>query len=256
MGAGLSSSAAFELAVAKAFSAVSDFAWEPARMARLSQRAENQWVGVNCGIMDQMIAACGRDGHALLIDCRLLEIKPIPLPGKAVVVILDTSTRRGLVDSAYNERRKQCEAAAKFFNVKALRDVSTEQFEARAGQLDELTRRRARHVVTENARTLQAAATSDAAAFGKLMTASHVSLRDDFGVSSRELDVIVECALASSGCFGARMTGAGFGGCAVALVRSGAVDRFVRTVQAEYFERTLLTANVHVCRASNGAESM
>jgi galactokinase len=254
MGAGLSSSAAFELATAMAFASVSGFAWVPARMAQLSQCAENQWVGVNCGIMDQMISACGRADHALLIDCRSLETRPVPLPAGTAVVILDTSTRRGLLDSAYNERRAQCEAAARFFQVKALRDVSVERFEASAAGLDELTRRRARHVITENVRTLQAAGISDAAALGELMSASHASLRDDFAVTNRELDIIVECARHHAGCFGARMTGAGFGGCAVALVSDRAVDDFVRTVSAHYRQRTLLTANVYVCRATNGAE--
>jgi galactokinase len=190
----------------------------------------------------------------LLIDCRSLETTPVPLPKQAAVVILDTGTRRGLVNSTYNERRAQCEMAAKFFNVKTLRDVSVEQFEASAEQLDELTYRRARHVVTENARTVRAASISDASAFGKLMNASHASLRDDFEVTNRELDIIVECALVADGCFGARMTGAGFGGCAVALVQDHAVDDFVRTVRADYSARTLLTADVYACRAANGAE--
>src|SRR5690606_33068951 len=157
IGAGLSSSASIELATARAFAAISGVAWEPAKMALLSQKAENQWVGVNCGIMDQMISAAGVAGTALLIDCRTLETENVPLPADTVVVVLDTATRRGLVDSAYNERRSQCEAAAKTFGIKALRDISLADFERRAGELDEVTRRRARHVISENERTLAAA---------------------------------------------------------------------------------------------------
>ena len=256
-GAGLSSSAAIELATARAFQAVSGFPWDAAAMAKLGQRAENRWVGVNCGIMDQMISAAGLAGHALLIDCRSLDFEPAPLPAGTAVVILDTATRRGLVDSAYNERRAQCEAAARFFGVPALRDVSVEQFEARAGELDELTRRRARHVVTENARTLAAAEAmrqGDAAELGRLMDASHASLRDDFEVSSRELDIMVRCAQRVPGCLGARMTGAGFGGCAVALVDAGAAEGFARAVAASYQASAGFTPNLYICTATNGAE--
>ena len=226
-------------------------------MAKLGQRAENRWVGVNCGIMDQMISAAGQAGHALLIDCRSLDFEPAPLPAGTAVVILDTATRRGLVDSAYNERRAQCEAAARFFGVPALRDVSVEQFEARAGELDELTRRRARHVVSENARTLAAAEAmrqGDAAELGRLMDASHTSLRDDFEVSSRELDIMVRCAQRVPGCLGARMTGAGFGGCAVALVDAGVAEGFAQAVAASYQASAGFTPNVYICTATNGAE--
>jgi galactokinase len=256
VGAGLSSSAALELAAARAFTAVSELPWKPREMALLAQRAENQWVGVNCGIMDQMISAAGEAGHALLIDCRSLETRAVPLPPGTSVVILDTATRRGLVDSAYNERRSRCEAAAAFLGVDALRDVELESFESRAGAMDPLTRRRARHVITENERTLEAAAAlerGDAAAMGRLMNASHRSLRDDFEVSRRELDAIVELAQAQEGCFGARMTGAGFGGCAVALVESAAADGFVREVAARYEAETRLQPRVYVCSASRGA---
>jgi galactokinase len=257
IGAGLSSSAAWELAAARAFAVTSGFAWDAAQMALLGQRAENQWVGVNCGIMDQMISAAGKADHALLIDCRSLETQAVPLPSDTVVVVLDTATRRGLVDSAYNERRAQCEAAAKFFGVKALRDVSVDQFEAQARQLDTIVRRRARHVITENARTLQAVEAmqqGDAIGLGQLMQHSHISLRDDFEVSNRELNIMVECAEHQPGCYGARMTGAGFGGCAVALVRADAVDHLSAMVAAEYHAATGLTPQVYVCMATNGAE--
>jgi galactokinase len=257
VGAGLSSSAALELAVARALSAVADggATWDPPRMARLAQRAENGWVGVNSGIMDQMISAAGRAGHALLIDCRSLETRAVPMGGEAVVV-LDTGTRRGLVDSAYNERRAQCEAAARHFGVRALRDVDAATFAARARELDDVTRRRARHVITENARTLAAAdalAAGDAEATGRLMDESHASLRDDFEVSRRELDVIVEIARRQPGCYGARMTGAGFGGCAVALVAPEAAGTLATEVAARYEAEVGITPAVYVCTPSEGA---
>ena len=256
-GAGLSSSAALEMATARAFAAVSDLPWSAMQMAKIGQRAENEWVGVNCGIMDQMISAAGVAGHALLIDCRSLERRPVPLPPGTAVVVLDTATRRGLVESAYNERRAQCDAAARFFAVPALRDLSVEQLEARAEGMGEITRRRARHVVTENARTLQAAEEmerGDAAALGRLMNASHASLRDDFEVSSDELDAMVACARQERGCYGARMTGAGFGGCAVALVHTDATQSFATAVAACYQAMTGRTPGVYLCTATNGAQ--
>ncbi|MFL5604955.1 MAG: galactokinase, partial [Gemmatimonadaceae bacterium] len=197
LGAGLSSSAALELATARAFAGASGLTWHPAEMARLAQRAENEWVGVNCGIMDQLISAAGEQDHALLIDCRSLHTRAVPLPADASVVVLDTATRRGLVDSAYNERRAQCEAAARFFGVRALRDVDLASFSARSGGLDPVTRRRAQHVVTENARTLAAADAlfnGDLRTVGALMNESHASLRDAFEVSRAELDAMVEIA--------------------------------------------------------------
>ena len=257
IGAGLSSSAAWELASARAFAVTSGFEWNAARMARLGQRAENKWVGVNCGIMDQMISAAGQADHALLIDCRSLETQSVPLPPGVVVVVLDTATRRGLVDSAYNERRSQCEAVAKFFGVKALRDLTLDQLNGKRDQLDRTAYRRALHVISENDRTRQAAQAmkrGDAIELGQLMQLSHMSLRDDFEVSSRELNIIVEGAEHQAGCYGARMTGAGFGGCAVALVRQDAADAFSAGIAAEYEDATSLKPNIYICTATNGAE--
>ena len=259
VGAGLSSSAAIEMAAARAFSALAGWPWEATRMARLGQRAENEWVGVNCGIMDQTISAAGVAGHALLIDCRSLDRQAVPLPPQTVVVVLDTATRRGLVDSAYNERRAQCEAAARFFEVPALRDVSLEQFEARAAGLDEVVRRRARHVVAENERTLAAAQAmrqGDALALGKLMDASHASLCDDFEVSSPELNIIVDCARQHAACYGARMTGAGFGGCAIALVQAEAASSFAEHVASTYRAATRIAPQLYICAATDGAQEM
>jgi galactokinase len=257
LGAGLSSSASIEMATARAFAAASDLRWEPAPMALLGQKAENKWVGVNCGIMDQLISAAGVEGKALLIDCRSLQTQAVPLPLGTVVVVLDTATRRGLVDSAYNERRAQCEAAARVFGVKALRDVASAQLAARAAELDPVTLRRARHVVTEDERTLAAAEAmraNDAARLGRLMNESHESLRHDFEVTNDGLNVMVDEARRAPGCFGARMTGAGFGGCAVALVAAEASDTFVRQVESGYRNATSLEPKVYVCRATNGAE--
>ncbi len=256
IGAGLSSSAALELATAAAFAAVSGLEWQPAQMAKLAQKAENQWVGMNCGIMDQMISAAGEAGHALLIDCRSLDTYPAPIPDGTAVVVLDTGTRRGLVDSAYNERRAQCEAAARWFGVPALRDVTMGDFEARSSALDALTRKRARHVIGENDRTehaRQVMREGDAVAMGALMNASHSSLRDDFEVSSDALNAIVECAQGHSACYGARMTGGGFGGCAVALVRADGVTAFVETVARDYQAATHHTPQIYICEATAGA---
>ncbi len=259
IGAGLSSSAALELAVARAFATVQPFEWQPKRMAKLAQNAENKWVGMMCGIMDQMISATGQADHAVMIDCRSLDIQAIPLPPKTLVVILDTNTRRGLVDSAYNERRSQCEEAARFFGVKALRDVSMAEFTARESELAPLVAKRAKHIISENDRVLaarDAMLAGDAKTLGKLMTASHISLRDDFEVSSHALNRVVECALEHSACYGARMTGAGFGGCGVALVDESSIDSFLEHVDRWYNARLsegLVRPTVYVTRATEGA---
>jgi len=254
-GAGLSSSAAVELATARAFAAVSGFTWDAAQMARISQKAENEWVGVNCGIMDQMASAACEAGYALFLDCRTLEYQHAPLPENTSVVILDTSTRRGLVDSAYNERRSQCEEAARWFGVKALRDVSVEEFEKSSGP-SEVVMKRARHIITENARVLEAVKVmkaGDVKRLGELFNASHNSLRDDFEVTNKALNQIVECAQEQPACYGARMTGAGFGGCAVALVQEEDTKEFTNAVSVAYKKKSGLDASVYVCKASEGA---
>ena len=258
-GAGLSSSAAVELAVARAFAAVSGFEWDAPKMAKISQKAENEWVGVNCGIMDQMASAACKEGHALFLDCRSLEIQHAPLPQSVSIVILDTSTRRGLVGSAYNERRNQCEEAARWFGVKALRDVSVEEFERKTKDetgLSEVAFKRARHIVTENARVLEAMEVMKAGnvkRLGELFNASHDSLRDDFEVTNDALNIMVDCAREQVSCYGARMTGAGFGGCAVALVKEENAAEFVTAVSAAYKQKSNMEAAVYVCKASEGA---
>jgi galactokinase len=256
VGAGLSSSAAVELAVARTFAAASDIPWDAAAMARLAQRAENEWIGVACGIMDQLTSACGVAQHALRIDCRSLDVEPVPLPESVSVLVLDTGTRRGLVTSAYNQRREECRQGAQAFGLGSLRDLKEEAFAAGEGRLDPVVRRRVRHVLSENARTLQAVQAlrdQDCEGVGRLMAESHASLRDDYEVSSPALDAMVEIASAQPGCWGARMTGAGFGGCAVALVEREAAQTAARAIASAYQARMKLQPAVYVCRAADGA---
>ena len=236
------------MATARAFAEVSGFAWEAVTMARIGQQAERDWVGLKCGIMDQMISANGRADHALLIDCRSLKTELVPLHPDITIVVLDTATRRGLVDSAYNERRRQCKAAARFLGAPALRDVTPAEFDGKAGALDPVLNRRARHVIGENSRTLEAAGAmsqGDPEKLGRLINASHKSLRDDFEVSSPELDHMVDCAQQESVCYGARMTGAGFGGCAIAVVQTESVDIFCKNVTKNYQEATGLKTEIY-----------
>jgi galactokinase len=210
---------------------------------------------VNSGIMDQMVSACGKEHFALLIDCRTLDTRQVPLPEDTRIVILDTATRRGLVDSAYNERRAQCEAVACHFDVDALRDVTPEQLLDTAGIMNPLLYQRAEHVISENQRVLdavQALEKGDAEEMGRLMNESHLSLRDDYQVSREELDRMVEIAQAEPGCFGARMTGAGFGGCAIALVETDLVEDFEYNLSRKYLRQTGLEPKVYFTEASNG----
>jgi galactokinase len=230
-------------------------------LALLAQRAENRFVGMQCGIMDQFISALGRAGHALFIDCRDLGHRPVPMPGRAQVVIWDTMTRRGLVGSAYNERRQQCEEAVRILaqalpGIRALRDVTPEDLARYGDLLPPLVRRRAAHVVGENARVLaavQALEAGQAEEFGRLMDASHASLRDDYEVSSPELNLMAGLARRAPGCLGSRMTGAGFGGATVSLVREEEVAAFVATVAAQYQARTSLSPEITVTAAAAGA---
>jgi galactokinase len=256
-GAGLSSSAALELAVAKVFAEISNLTWDPKKMAKLAQKAENQWVGVNCGIMDQMIIAVAQENHALLIDCRDLTTKPVPLPKDVSIVIMDTATRRGLVDSAYNERRQQCEEAARILGVKTLRDIKKLPVGARRTMPGKraVPLQRARHVISENQRVLDAVDAmqqNDPIKLGELINASHESLRDDYEVSSQNLDIMVNCARNAVGCYGARMTGAGFAGCAIALVKEMYADDFVYQVAEQYEHETQLQPSLYVSKAMSG----
>lgn len=255
VGASLSSSAALEVGILKAASYSSGFNWDPVDMARLAQRAENEWVGMNCGLMDQMICACGQRGHAILIDFADLSLQPCPLPENSSIVILDTTTRRGLVDSAYNERRQQCDNAAAVMGVATLREADAPLLAAHKDRLSTLEYARARHIISENVRVEQATLAMSKGAckeLGALMYQSHCSLRDDFDVSGEALNVMVECAMEHPSCYGARMTGAGFAGCAVALVAKGDEQGFVQQVAAVYEKRTGDEPRIYVCVASDG----
>lgn len=257
VGAGLSSSAAFTMAVARAFAAVSDLAWDPLRMARAGQRAENDWIGVSCGIMDPLISAGARTGHATLIDCRTLDLEPVPVFDEMAVVVLDTSTRRELAHSEYNERRAQCAAAAAACGALALRDVTDADLGRSGPGMNHVAFRRARHVVTENVRVLQARdalLAQDAGRLGRLMDESHESLRSDFEVSTVALDAMVASARRAPGCHGARLTGAGFGGCVVASVARDRLDSFLERVLDGFTRVTGLLPVAYRCEAVGGAE--
>jgi galactokinase len=255
-GAGLSSSAALELAVARLFVALAAARWDAASVARLCQRAEIEQVGVNCGIMDQFASALGQSGHALFIDCRTLRTRALALPADCTVVVLDTGVQRELVNAPYNERRSECIAAANALGVTALRDADSALLDKYGATLPAPLLRRARHVVSENERVCRASdalSRGDVATLGKLMSASHRSLRDDFAVSCAELDAMVDIAEAQPGCHGARMTGAGFGGCAVALVSNEQVPGFITAVGEQYRDTTGLQAAIFSCAATDGA---
>jgi galactokinase len=255
-GAGLSSSAAIELATARVFGDLAGLAWDPAAMALAGQRAENDWVGMNSGVMDQLICATGRAGHARLIDCRDLSGTDVPLIDGTAVVLLDTGTRRTLVDSEYNARRSDCENAARALGVEFLRDATLEMV-TDAG-LEERLARRARHVVGENRRTVAAASAleaGDATTLGALMNESHASLRDDFEVSSPALDAMARIARSMPGCFGARQTGGGFAGSCVALVDASVVAAFGDEVTAGYQTETGKTGSATTVKAVDGVEA-
>lgn len=259
IGAGLSSSAAVEVATGYTFKTLYGLELDRVALALLAQRAENEFVGMRCGIMDQYISALGQANHALMIDCRSLEYKLVPVPPGASIIVCDTRVQRGLVDSEYNARRLECETGARLLGVRALRDVTPAEFERRAAELPELTRRRCRHVVYEDQRVLDSIAAlerGDLAAFGALMAASHASLRDDYQVSCKQLDIMVEAAAALPGVHGARMTGAGFGGCTVNLVESGRAAAFSAAAAAAYAQATGLTPQIYVCRAEDGVRAL
>ncbi len=239
LGAGLSSSAAMLVSCGMTLAAANGIEIDPVRLALLAQRAEHEFVGVNVGIMDQFISALGQKDHALLIDTRSLTYEAVPLPNSGVsIVIADTNKKRGLVDSEYNTRRAECERAVALLkgdlpSIRALRDVSVEQLERYGSKLPDVTLMRARHVVTEDARTLASVTALKAGnitRFGELMNGSHESLKNDYQVSCRELDIMVGAARSIDGVFGARMTGAGFGGCTVSLVADEAVEQFLNEV--------------------------
>lgn len=261
MGSGLSSSAAVEVATACALVAVSGLTVDRKELALLCQQAENEFVGARVGIMDQFVSLFGREQKALMLDCRSLEYKLLPLPLRVRLVVCNTMVKHEHASSAYNERRSQCEAGVEHLakslpNVSALRDVTLEQLERFGRDLPEVIYRRCHHVVTENGRVLAAAEAlehGELGRFGQLMAESHASLRDDYEVSSRELDLMVEVASKVEGVYGARMTGGGFGGCTINLVDVDHVETFTRVVAEGYEQATGLKPEIYVCEASNGA---
>jgi len=261
IGSGLSSSAALEVASAVALCSISGVNLDGVQLAKICQRAESEFVGMKCGIMDQLIAVFGHPGSALLIDCRTLDRTLVPLPRGISIVVCDTMKRRGLVESEYNLRRQQCETGVRILsehlpNVKALRDLTPQELEAHAEKLPRDVLRRCRHVVSENQRVLladQALRRKKVAEFGRLMDRSDASLRDDYEVSCRELDEMVRLARSAPGCLGARMTGAGFGGCTVNLVRQEQSEAFAATVRESYAQEVGVEPEVYVCEASAGA---
>jgi galactokinase len=261
-GSGLSSSASVEMAFMLAWQTLEEWTLPPMQRALLGQKAENQFVGVNCGIMDQFASACGVENHLLLLDCRSLEWKAIPLPEDVSIVIADTSVRRKLTSGEYNKRRAACEEAVHLLKqdlpeIRSLRDVSVEEFNRLAGKLPDEVAKRARHVVEEIARTKQAEAlleTGNVQQFGELMNECHASLRDLYEVSSPELDVMVNIAQSLEGCYGARLTGAGFGGCTVNLVTQDKAESFAKVLATGYEMETDLKPEIYITRASNGAE--
>ncbi|MEI7528250.1 MAG: galactokinase [Elusimicrobiota bacterium] len=261
LGSGLSSSAAMEVAVALALLGVSGLEVPPEKLALLCQEAENTFVGMRCGIMDQFISCCGSGAHALLLDCRTLEHRLLPLPPGARLVICNTMVKHSLAAGEYNSRREECEQGVRLLagtlpGVRALRDVDLPSLEARRAELPETVFRRCRHVVSENARTLEAAKAlerGDLAAFGRLMARSHASLRDDYQVSCSELDTMVELAAGVDGVWGARMTGGGFGGCTVNLVAEERVEAFRAAVSRGYEKAAGRRPDIYVCSAADGA---
>jgi len=264
VGAGMSSSAAIELAFAFAWDTLGEFGISLSDLALLCQKAENQYVGVNCGIMDQMISACGKAGHAMMLDSRSLERRYFPMPEGVAIVVADSMVRRSLAASEYNVRRAQCEQAvghlqAHLPEIKALRDVSLRQLKQFGRDLPEVVYRRARHVITENDRVVKFARAlhaGDIAAASALMIEGHRSLRDDYEVSAVELDALVEAAMEVPGCYGARLTGAGFGGCTIALVAEAAVPEFKAHITEAYDERFGKRPAVYVTHPADGVAAI
>lgn len=260
-GAGLSSSASVETAFGVALEKISGWKIPPMQLAKICLKAETQYVGLNCGIMDLFASACGVKDRLLYLDCRSLDWRVVRLPKKTILVIADTTVRRSLTDSAYNERRISCEEAVRTLRVflpgiRSLRDVSLEQFQRYADRLPETNAKRAQHVVEEIARTKRAVAlleNNDAIGFGELMNAGHKSLRDLYEVSCPELDTLATLAQSLPGCYGARLCGAGFGGCTINLVDAGHASDFVRELTTGYKRMTGLKPEIYICHATNGA---
>ena len=266
IGSGLSSSAAIEVATGFALLELAHDGVEASidrlELAQLCQRAENEFVGMRCGLMDQFISCFGQTGYALMLDCRTLDYQLLPLPESVKLVVCNTMVKHELAASEYNARRAECEEAVRLLarglpEIQSLRDVAIADLEQAAGELPEVIRKRSRHVTSENARVVEAAAAlrrGDLRTFGRLMRESHRSLRDDYEVSCKELDLMVEIANRAAGVFGARMSGGGFGGCTINLVASESVDSFKQVVAEMYEKATGLEPQIYVCSPAQGAE--
>ncbi|MEP1445210.1 MAG: galactokinase [Paraglaciecola sp.] len=256
-GAGLSSSASFEIAILKTFAALNAIDLDGIQAALMGQDAENNFVGCNCGIMDQLISALGKENNAMLLDCRSLTFEHAPIPENMALLIVNSNVKRGLVDSEYNTRRKQCEAVASHFDKPALRDVTLEQLLAAENDLEAELVKRAKHVITENTRTesaLTALQNNDMEKMSQLMAQSHLSLKNDFEISTPEIDFLVDTIAAQLGSEGGvRMTGGGFGGCVIALAPKYLVDAVTQKIAATYQQQTGLKEQVYVCVATDGA---
>ena len=262
LGSGLSSSAAIEVSTGLALLDISGVEIDRLELAKICQKAENEFVGARTGLMDQFIACFGKADHAVMLDCRSLESRALPLPDEVKPVVSNTMVKHELASSEYNARREQCEEGVRILsqhlpNVNSLRDVTLDDVERFRAELGKVVFKRCLHVTTENNRVLRAANAlrdRDLKTFGKLMYESHESLRDDYEVSCKELDVMVDLAKPIEGVFGARMTGGGFGGCTINLVAVDAVDEFTQTVKNGYAEATGKHPEVYVCSAADGAE--
>ena len=259
LGAGLSSSAALEIVTVSALTKLSGETIDGILAAKVGQRAENNFCGCSCGIMDQLVIALGESENAMLLDCQSLDYKSVTLPEKSSLIIINSNVKRGLVDSEYNVRREQCEEVASFFGTRSLRGITLNDLEANKSELDPVSYKRALHVLTENERTLKAAevlASGELKKLGSLMAASHLSMKDDFEITVPPIDTLVDIVkdvIGDEG--GVRMTGGGFGGCIVALVPEEYESQVIEQVNNQYPELTGLQASIFVCKASPGAFS-
>lgn len=257
-GAGLSSSAALEISAAFALAALSGHRVDRMELAKIGQEAEHEFAGVKTGIMDQFVSVFGEAGHAIFLDCRSFEYTKVPFPSGSFV-ICNTKIKHDLAEGEYNKRREECESAARFFGKTSLRDVSREDFEARAGQMPETLRKRACHVILENQRVLDAVKAldrNDLPALGRLIDASHESLSGDYEVSCRELDLMVRLARKQPGVLGARMMGGGFGGSTINLVDTLDFERFSAEITEGYRSETGIEPEIYKCEISSGAREI
>lgn len=261
-GGGLSSSASIEVAMARLLEAITGHRLEPKERALMAQWSEHHYAGMPCGVMDQFASSLGRADHALLIDCRSQEVTEVPLPPELAVLIINSNKKHELVGGKYAQRQAQCQAAAQALGVPSLRDAGRGMLETARAKLDEVTYRRARHVITENQRTLtavEALERGDWPTVGRCMYESHDSMRDDFEITTPELDLLVEAAAAigpEEGVIGSRMTGGGFGGCTVSLVKADAVDEVARRITEAYKEATGIDAAAFTTKAAGGAREL